>query len=77
MGYSHFLTDTGRVEEAVPLLRCLIATDPNLAQAHWNLAYAYRFGGLIRESINEAEFSKLMGRAWGRHENFKRRFSPR
>jgi DNA-binding winged helix-turn-helix (wHTH) protein/TolB-like protein len=52
------LTDTGRVEEAVPLLRGVIATTPNLAQAHWNLAYAYRFGGLIRESIDEGERSR-------------------
>jgi DNA-binding winged helix-turn-helix (wHTH) protein/TolB-like protein len=52
------LTDTGRVEEAVPLLRGVIATNPNLAQAHWDLAYAYRFGGLLRESISEGERSR-------------------
>jgi tetratricopeptide (TPR) repeat protein len=52
------LTDTGRAEEAVPLLRGVIGTSPNLAQAHWDLAYAYRFGGLIRESINEGERSR-------------------
>jgi DNA-binding winged helix-turn-helix (wHTH) protein/TolB-like protein/tetratricopeptide (TPR) repeat protein len=55
---ANFLTDTGHVEEAVPLLRGLIASNPNLSQAHWNLAYAYRFGGLIRESINEGERSR-------------------
>jgi len=52
------LTDTGRAEEAVPLLRGVIGTNPNLAQAHWDLAYAYRFGGLIRESIDEGERSR-------------------
>jgi DNA-binding winged helix-turn-helix (wHTH) protein/TolB-like protein len=55
---ANFLTDMGRVEEAVPLLRGVIATNPNLSQAHWNLAYSYRFGGLIKESINEGERSR-------------------
>jgi tetratricopeptide (TPR) repeat protein len=52
------LTDTGRAEEAVPLLRGVIETTPNLAQAHWDLAYAYRFGGLLRESFDEGELSR-------------------
>jgi DNA-binding winged helix-turn-helix (wHTH) protein/TolB-like protein len=55
---ANLLTDTGYVEEAVPLLRGVIGTSPNLAQAHWNLAYAYRFGGLLRESISEGERSR-------------------
>lgn len=55
---ANLLTDTGQVEEAVPLLRGVIGTSPNLSQAHWNLAYAYRFGGLLRESINEGERSR-------------------
>src|SRR5262245_19551680 len=53
-----FLTDTGRVEQAIPLLRGLLQTNPNLALAHWEMAYAYRFGGLLRESINEGELSR-------------------
>ncbi|HKC89465.1 MAG TPA: FlgO family outer membrane protein [Blastocatellia bacterium] len=53
-----FLTDTGRVEQAVPLLRGVLQTNPNLAQAHWEMAYAYRFGGLLQESINEGERSR-------------------
>ena len=53
-----FLTDTGRVEQAIPLLRGVLQTHPNLAQAHWEMAYAYRFGGLLRESINEGERSR-------------------
>ena len=55
---ANLLTDTGYVEEAVPLLRGVIGTNPNLAQAHWNLAYAYRFGGMLRESISEGERSR-------------------
>ena len=55
---ANLLTNTGYVEEAVPLLREVIVTSPNLAQAHWNLAYAYRFGGLLRESIGEGERSR-------------------
>jgi serine/threonine-protein kinase len=55
---ANLLTDTGYVEEAIPLLRGVIGTNPNLAQAHWNLAYAYRFGGLLRESISEGERSR-------------------
>jgi DNA-binding winged helix-turn-helix (wHTH) protein/TolB-like protein/Tfp pilus assembly protein PilF len=50
-----FLTNTGRVEEAVPLLRDVLQANPNLAQAHWELAYVYRFGGMIKESITEGE----------------------
>ncbi len=55
---SVFLTDTGRVEQALPLLRGVLETNPDLSQAHWDLAYAYRFGGLLRESINEGERSR-------------------
>src|SRR5262245_18460606 len=55
---ANLLTDTGYVEEAVPLLRGVIGTSPNLAQVHWNLAYAYRFGGSLRESISEGERSR-------------------
>jgi DNA-binding winged helix-turn-helix (wHTH) protein/TolB-like protein/Tfp pilus assembly protein PilF len=50
-----FLTNTGRVEEAVPILRDVLQTNPNLAQAHWELAYVYRFGGMVKESIIEGE----------------------
>jgi DNA-binding winged helix-turn-helix (wHTH) protein/TolB-like protein len=55
---ANLLTDTGHVEDAVPLLRGVIGANPNLAEAHWNLAYAYRFGGLLRESISEGERSR-------------------
>ena len=52
------LTDKGHVEEAIPLLRAALETNPNLASAHWELAYAYRFGGLLDESIAEGERSR-------------------
>jgi len=51
----NLLTDTGRVEEAVPLLRAAVQANPNNAEAHWELGYAYRFGGMLPESIAEAE----------------------
>ena len=50
-----FLTDTNRVEEAVPLLRDVIKANPTNAQAHWELSYAYRFAGMLKESAAEAE----------------------
>jgi len=51
----NLFTDTGRVEQAVPLLRAALATSPNNAAAHWELGYAYRFGGMLAESILEGE----------------------
>ncbi len=52
------LTETNRVEEAVPLLRDVLQTNPNLAQAHWQMAYVLRFGGRLKESIAAAERSR-------------------
>jgi DNA-binding winged helix-turn-helix (wHTH) protein/TolB-like protein/Flp pilus assembly protein TadD len=52
---ANLLTDTGRVEQALPLLRDALATNPNIAEAHWELGYAYRFAGMLRESIEEGE----------------------
>jgi len=48
-------TDTGRVEQAVPLLRSVLRDSPNSAEAHWELEYAYRFGGMLKESAAEGE----------------------
>ncbi len=55
-----FLTDTNRVEQAVPLLREVLKTNPTIAQAHWELSYAYRFGGLLQESVAEAEQARAL-----------------
>jgi len=52
---ANLLTDTGRVEEAVPLVRTLLAENPGNAEAHWELGYAYRFGGMLQEALTESE----------------------
>ena len=52
---ANLLTDTGRVEQAVPLLRSVLQDSPNNAEAHWELGYAYRFGGMLQESVAECE----------------------
>lgn len=52
---ANLLTDTGRVEQAVPLLRSVLQDSPNNAEAHWELGYAYRFGGMLKESVAECE----------------------
>ena len=52
---ANLLTDTGRVEQAVPLLRSVLQDSPNNAEAHWELGYAYRFGGMLNESVAECE----------------------
>ena len=57
---ANLLTDTGRVEQAVPLLREVLATNPNHAEAHWELGYSYRFGGLLKESVAECERARQL-----------------
>ncbi|HUK43061.1 MAG TPA: protein kinase [Candidatus Bathyarchaeia archaeon] len=52
---ANLLTDTGRVEQAVPLLRSVLQDSPNNAEAHWELGYAYRFAGMLKESVDECE----------------------
>lgn len=54
------LTDTNRVEQAVPLLREVLQANPTLAQAHWELSYAYRFGGMLKEAVEEAERARQL-----------------
>jgi tetratricopeptide (TPR) repeat protein len=54
---ANLLTDTGRVEQAVPLLRSVLEENPNQAEAHWELGYAYRFAGMLAESVKECEQS--------------------
>lgn len=57
---ANMFTDTGRVEQAVPLLREALRVNPNHAEAHWELGYAYRFGGALEESISEAERARQL-----------------
>jgi serine/threonine protein kinase/TolB-like protein len=55
---ANLLTDTGRVEDAVPLLRTALQSYPNNAEVHWELGYAYRFGGMLQESLAECEHAR-------------------
>jgi len=55
---ANLFTDTGKVEQAVPLLRAVLQTSPNNAEAHWELGYAYRFGGMLKESVDECETAR-------------------
>ncbi len=57
---ANMFTDTGRAEQAVPLLREALATNPNHPEAHWELGYAYRFGGMLKESIAEGERARQL-----------------
>jgi TolB-like protein len=52
---ANLLTDTGRVEQAVPMLRESLKSNPNHPELHWELGYAYRYGGMLLESIAECE----------------------
>jgi DNA-binding winged helix-turn-helix (wHTH) protein/TolB-like protein/Flp pilus assembly protein TadD len=52
---ANLLTDTNRVEQAMPLLKEALKTNPNNAEAHWELGYAYRYAGMLKESIEECE----------------------
>jgi DNA-binding winged helix-turn-helix (wHTH) protein/TolB-like protein len=55
MFWANLLIDTGKVEEAVPLLRTALQANINYAPLHWELGYAYRFAGMLNESIAECE----------------------
>jgi DNA-binding winged helix-turn-helix (wHTH) protein/TolB-like protein len=57
---ANMFTDTGRVEKAVPLLRQALETNPNHAEIHWELGYAYRFAGMLRESVLESENARRL-----------------
>src|ERR1700735_2656484 len=46
---ANLLIDTGEVEKAVPLLRHTQQANPNNAAVHWELGYAYRFAGMLKE----------------------------
>lgn len=57
---ANLFTDTGRVESAVPLLRQALKTNPNNAEIHWELGYAYRFAGMLRESVLESDNARRL-----------------
>jgi DNA-binding winged helix-turn-helix (wHTH) protein/TolB-like protein len=57
---ANMFTDTGSVEKAVPLLREALIANPNHAEVHWELGYAYRFGGMLQESAAECERARQL-----------------
>jgi tetratricopeptide (TPR) repeat protein len=57
---ANMFTDTGRVEKAVPLLREALKTNPNHAEIHWELGYAYRFAGMLPEAVSECELARQL-----------------
>jgi TolB-like protein len=57
---ANLFTDTGEVERGVPLLREALDTNPNHAEVHWELGYAYRFGGMLKESVAECERARQL-----------------
>ena len=57
---ANLFTDTGQPERAVPLLRQALKTNPNHAEAHWELGYAARFGGMLNESVAECERARQL-----------------
>lgn len=57
---ANLLTDSNRVEQAVPMLRKLLQSNPNIAEARWELGYAYRFAGMLNESIGESERARAL-----------------
>jgi DNA-binding winged helix-turn-helix (wHTH) protein/TolB-like protein/Tfp pilus assembly protein PilF len=57
---ANLLVDTGKVEQAVSLLRDALKTNPNHAAVHWELGYAYRFAGMLNESVAECERARQL-----------------
>jgi len=55
MFLANLLIDTGKVEQTVPLLRDAIGRNANDAAVHWELGYAYRFAGMLKQSLAECE----------------------
>jgi DNA-binding winged helix-turn-helix (wHTH) protein/TolB-like protein/Tfp pilus assembly protein PilF len=55
MFLANLFVDTGEVERAVALLRNALKTNDNYAPVHWEMGYAYRFAGMLKESVAECE----------------------
>lgn len=55
---ANFLIDTGEVEKAVPLLRDAQKDNPTNASVHWELGYAYRFAGMLNQSLSECLYAR-------------------
>jgi len=50
-GLAKLYTETGRISDAIELVRELLALNPNDAEAHHSLGYIYRYAGMENESI--------------------------
>ncbi|HST20782.1 MAG TPA: winged helix-turn-helix domain-containing protein [Blastocatellia bacterium] len=61
-------TETGRVEQAIPILLELMKAHPNMAAALWELSYAYRYAGLLSESIETGERALRLDSKIGAHQ---------
>ena len=57
---ANLYTETNRVEEAVRLIREVLEINPNHAEARWQLSYAYRYAGMLGESIAEGERARSL-----------------
>jgi DNA-binding winged helix-turn-helix (wHTH) protein/TolB-like protein/tetratricopeptide (TPR) repeat protein len=57
---ANLLVDTGKVEQAVSLLRDALKTNGNYAPTHWELGYAYRFAGMLEQSAEECERARQL-----------------
>jgi DNA-binding winged helix-turn-helix (wHTH) protein/TolB-like protein/tetratricopeptide (TPR) repeat protein len=55
---ANLLIDTGKVEQAIPLLQDALKSAPNNAAVHWELGYAYRFAGMLNESAAECGLAR-------------------
>jgi DNA-binding winged helix-turn-helix (wHTH) protein/TolB-like protein/Tfp pilus assembly protein PilF len=58
MFLANLFVDTGKVDEATDMLRDALKSSPNHAALHWELGYAYRFAGLLKESVEECEHAR-------------------
>jgi TolB-like protein len=58
--FANLLIDNGKVEQAVPLLRDAAHMNPKRADVHWELGYAYRFAGMLQESVTECERARQL-----------------
>ena len=60
LAMANVLIESNRVEDAVPLLRGVMKDAPRSADVLWELAYAYRFAGLLDESVSASERGAAM-----------------
>jgi TolB-like protein/lipoprotein NlpI len=60
LAMANVLIESNRVEDAVPLLRGVVKDAPRSADVLWELAYAYRFAGLLDESLSAGERAAAM-----------------